>query len=195
MARRAQGDSSKRYDWSGVDWAMQDTEIARILGCSVVAPWKARRRLGKGPSPWHHLPTTPPRARPCLVKARRMRLDIPSLTARQIAERLGIEVGLAHACFPGRRRVHIEHDWSGVTPEMLRLYDDKYIARLVGCSAYHARNKRIAMGIKRPKGGMWVRTAENEIWARQPGDPATGNHRMTPWQWRRKEEATQCAST
>lgn len=43
-----------RYNWESVDWTLQDSKIAEVLGCSTGAVFHARRRLGKAQSPNHY---------------------------------------------------------------------------------------------------------------------------------------------
>lgn len=78
---------AKKAQWDGVDWSMQDVEIAAIIGVSREAVRLTRRKLGKADPEFKGFLRTSWRK-----KAITLKRSIPDATTAQLARKLGCKV-------------------------------------------------------------------------------------------------------
>lgn len=139
------------YDWSKVDWTLQDTSIARLMGCSREAVRVRRSKLGMPPAPTQGKRTVIKEV-PTIAKAKDLGIDPTKYTSKELADILGVCSYTAAKNFPDRKRTHGPYDWSCITRENCSRYGDDLLAKKVGCHEAAFRNKRISLGILRKRG-------------------------------------------
>lgn len=138
------------YDWGKVDWSLQDTVIARAVGCSREAVRTRRKKLGIPPPPTAGKKTVILPS-PTMVKTKELGIDPSKYDVEGLAHTLGVCNETIKRNFPEIVKTK-RYDWSILTADACSTLDDKEIARKVGCSVYAVRNKRLSMGIVRKRG-------------------------------------------
>jgi len=138
----------RKYHWGAIDWRMRDSEIARILGCSVAAVNRARIRVG-APSRrklWESADWKRPDAENAAI------LGCSVEAARAARQARGVYRSCEAPPGPGRSRPcrgRPRHDWGSVDWRL----SNASIARRLGCYAHTVLEKRRSFGIpSRPRG-------------------------------------------
>jgi hypothetical protein len=77
-------------------------------------------------------------------------LDLGSMTAKQIAEALGVRLPVVYKRFTGKYKSSMPaYDWTLINPESCALYSDKQFSKMIGCHKQMVVRKRIEKGIYR----------------------------------------------
>ena len=178
LKRRGPKTYAALYDWDSVDWSLNDTAIARGLGCSRESARVHRKNLGMPPSPMRCKRTYATMADEIVIKARDKKLDIRNLTAAQISEALDITVETAGRVFP-HRKVR-KYDWSHLAEDCQR-HSDLEIASMLGCSMGTVFRRRHLLGIFRHRPRIYKDRPKRFVPSFRKGHDGVSH----PWDWSR----------
>lgn len=134
------------FNWDTVDWHLQDSGIARKLGCSRERVRQMRNKLGAPQSPFYK--KHPYKIPPSILKAKELNLNIKGMYAQEIVRALHVCRNTVRCNFPDRIRYH-GIDWTAIDFKVLS--DQEIASATDRCVRYVARQRRLLGIFKRKK--------------------------------------------